>query len=84
MTHPAGSSPQTITATSRRTVGWSAVALQPLLHLCEHKGSPYYSMARLWDDGILKLTDTRQALALGITTSLNALIPEMKMGVVRM
>jgi acetyl-CoA carboxylase carboxyltransferase component len=57
---------------------------QPTLDKYEREGSPYYSTARLWDDGILRMEDTRAALALGIAMSLNAGIGEMKFGVVRM
>jgi 3-methylcrotonyl-CoA carboxylase beta subunit len=57
---------------------------QPTIDLYEFEGSPYYSTARLWDDGVLKLEDTRAALALGLSAALNAPIPEMKMGVIRM
>jgi len=57
---------------------------QPTIDLYEYEGSPYYSTARLWDDGVLKLEDTRSALALGLSAALNAPIPEMRMGVVRM
>ncbi len=57
---------------------------RPTLETYEYEGSPYYSTARLWDDGIVRLDQTRGALALGLSMSLNAEIPEMKMGVVRM
>jgi acetyl-CoA carboxylase carboxyltransferase component len=50
----------------------------------EAEGSPYYSTARLWDDGILDPLDTRRALALGIAASVNAPIPETPFGVFRM
>jgi acetyl-CoA carboxylase carboxyltransferase component len=50
----------------------------------EREGNPYYSTARLWDDGILDPLDTRRALALGIAASLNAPIPETAFGVFRM
>ena len=33
---------------------------QPTLDKYEHEGSPYYSTARLWDDGIVDPLDTRQ------------------------
>jgi 3-methylcrotonyl-CoA carboxylase beta subunit len=56
----------------------------PLLEKYEREGSPYYSTARLWDDGILDPADTRQALALGISAAYNAPIPEAKFGVFRM
>ena len=50
----------------------------------EHEGSPYYSTARLWDDGIIDPLDTRRVLALGISAALNAPIPETKFGIFRM
>jgi 3-methylcrotonyl-CoA carboxylase beta subunit len=50
----------------------------------EREGNPYYSTARLWDDGIVDPVDTRRVLALGIATSLNAPIPETTFGVFRM
>ena len=50
----------------------------------EDEGNPYYSTARLWDDGILDPLDTRTALALGVSTALNAPIPETSFGVFRM
>jgi acetyl-CoA carboxylase carboxyltransferase component len=50
----------------------------------EAEGNPYYSTARLWDDGILDPRDTRRVLALGIAASLNAPIPETQFGVFRM
>src|SRR5919198_286855 len=50
----------------------------------EEEGNPYYSTARLWDDGILDPLDTRRVLALGIATALNAPIPETTFGVFRM
>jgi acetyl-CoA carboxylase carboxyltransferase component len=57
---------------------------QPIVEKYEHEGSPYYSTARLWDDGILDPADTRQALALGLSAAFNAPIPEPKFGVFRM
>jgi acetyl-CoA carboxylase carboxyltransferase component len=50
----------------------------------EEEGNPYYSTARLWDDGIIDPLDTRRVLALGLTASLNAPIPETTFGVFRM
>jgi acetyl-CoA carboxylase carboxyltransferase component len=57
---------------------------KPILEKYEHEGSPYYSTARLWDDGILDPLETREALALGISMSLNAPIPDYKVGIFRM
>src|SRR5579884_3761372 len=42
----------------------------------EREGSPYFSTARLWDDGIIDPADTRMVLGLGIAASLNAPVPE--------
>jgi acetyl-CoA carboxylase carboxyltransferase component len=50
----------------------------------EAEGNPYYSTARLWDDGIIDPRDTRRVLAMGISASLNAGIPETTFGVFRM
>jgi acetyl-CoA carboxylase carboxyltransferase component len=50
----------------------------------ELEGNPYYSTARMWDDGIIDPLDTRRVLALGIASSLNAPIPETTFGVFRM
>lgn len=50
----------------------------------DHEGSPYYSTARLWDDGIIDPVETRESLALGIAMSLNAPIPDYKVGIFRM
>ncbi len=50
----------------------------------EREGNPYYSTARLWDDGIIDPLDTRRVLALGISAALNAPIPETTFGIFRM
>ena len=50
----------------------------------EAEGNPYYSTARLWDDGIIDPRDTRRVLALGISAALNAPIVESTFGVFRM
>ena len=36
----------------------------------EEEGNPYYSTARLWDDGIIDPLDTRRVLALGLAAAL--------------
>ena len=56
----------------------------PLLEKYEREGSPYYSTARLWDDGILDPAETRQALALGVSAAFNAPISRARFGVFRM
>jgi len=55
----------------------------PILAKYEEEGSPYYSTARLWDDGIIPPADTRAVLALGISAALNGPIPESRFGVFR-
>ena len=56
----------------------------PILDKYETEGSPYYSTARLWDDGILDPAETRTALALGLSAAFNAPIPDAKFGIFRM
>jgi len=56
----------------------------PILAKYEEEGSPYYSSARLWDDGVIAPHDTRAVLALGISAALNAPIPEPRFGIFRM
>jgi acetyl-CoA carboxylase carboxyltransferase component len=60
------------------------VFMQPILDKYEEEGNPYYSTARLWDDGIIDPRDTRTVLALGIAAALNAPIADTPFGVFRM
>jgi 3-methylcrotonyl-CoA carboxylase beta subunit/propionyl-CoA carboxylase len=57
---------------------------RPTREKYELEGSPYYSTARLWDDGVLDPAQTRTALALAISAAYNAPIPETRFGVFRM
>ncbi|XP_004505231.1 methylcrotonoyl-CoA carboxylase beta chain, mitochondrial isoform X1 [Cicer arietinum] len=50
----------------------------------EREGSPYYSTARLWDDGIIDPADTRKIVGLCISASLNRATENTKYGVFRM
>jgi 3-methylcrotonyl-CoA carboxylase beta subunit len=50
----------------------------------EAQGSPYYSSARLWDDGVIDPAQTRDVLGLCISASLNAANEPTKFGVFRM
>jgi len=45
---------------------------QPIRDLYEREGSPYFSTARLWDDGVIAPGDTRRVLGLALSASLNA------------
>jgi acetyl-CoA carboxylase carboxyltransferase component len=56
----------------------------PTLDAYDREGSPYFSTARLWDDGVIDPADTRRVLSLGIAAALNAPIPEPRWGVFRM
>jgi len=56
----------------------------PILASYDAEGSPYYSTARLWDDGVIDPVDTRMVLALGLSAALNAEIPATPFGVFRM
>ena len=57
---------------------------KPILDKYETEGSPYYSTARLWDDGIIDPRDTRDVLGLCLATARNAPMPDNKFGVFRM
>ena len=56
----------------------------PILEKYEREGSPYYSTARLWDDGVIDPLGTRRVLALGISAALNAPIAEPGFSLFRM
>ena len=56
----------------------------PIKEQYEVQGHPYFATARLWDDGVIDPADTRRVLALGLSASLNAPIPETKFGLFRM
>ncbi|MHB0764072.1 carboxyl transferase domain-containing protein [Stutzerimonas sp. NM35] len=57
---------------------------QPILEQYEHQGHPYYSSARLWDDGVIDPAQTRDVLGLALSASLNAPIEPTRFGVFRM
>jgi 3-methylcrotonyl-CoA carboxylase beta subunit/propionyl-CoA carboxylase len=57
---------------------------KPILDKYELEGSPYYSTARLWDDGILDPAQTRSTLALALSAAFNAPVPRAKFGIFRM
>ncbi|HYU19899.1 MAG TPA: carboxyl transferase domain-containing protein [Chloroflexota bacterium] len=61
-----------------------AAFMAPTLEKYEAEGNPYYSTARLWDDGILDPVETRMVLGLGISAALNAPIPSTTFGIFRM
>ncbi len=67
------------------TAEQEAAIKQPILDQFAHQSHPYYASARLWDDGVIDPADTRRVLALAISASLNAPIPDSpRFGVFRM
>jgi len=56
----------------------------PILETYEQEGHPFYSSARLWDDGIIDPADTRLTLALGLSAAANAPVGATNYGVFRM
>jgi acetyl-CoA carboxylase carboxyltransferase component len=56
----------------------------PILQKYEREGSPYYSTARLWDDGVIDPLDTRRVIALGLEAAAYAPAKATHFGVFRM
>jgi 3-methylcrotonyl-CoA carboxylase beta subunit len=56
----------------------------PIRSRYEEEGSPYFSTARLWDDGVIDPRDTRRVVALSLAAALHAPIEETRFGVFRM
>lgn len=61
-----------------------AAIVDPIIAKYETEGSPYYSTARLWDDGIIDPAQSRQVLGLALASTLNAPFPDRTHGVFRM
>ena len=57
---------------------------EPIIETYDREGSPYFSTARLWDDGIIDPVDTRTALGIGLDAAACAPVPDTKFGVFRM
>ncbi|MHA6620628.1 carboxyl transferase domain-containing protein [Pseudonocardia sp. DLS-67] len=70
-------------ATVLATVG-SGVDADAVRAQYEHQGNPYYSTARLWDDGVIDPKDTRTVLGLALSTAANAPLEAPGFGVFRM
>ena len=66
------------------TAEQQAALKQPILDQYERQGHPYYSSARLWDDGVIDPAQTRDILALALSAALNAPIEPTTFGVFRM
>ncbi|XP_066232747.1 methylcrotonoyl-CoA carboxylase beta chain, mitochondrial isoform X1 [Saccopteryx leptura] len=61
-----------------------AALKEPIIKRFEEEGNPYYSSARLWDDGIIDPADTRLVLGLSLSAALNAPIQKTDFGIFRM
>lgn len=57
---------------------------RPILDKYEEESSPYYSTARLWDDGIIKPEDTRKVLGLSLAVAIQEGSKDSRFGVFRM
>jgi len=86
-----GEQAASVLATVRRDqVGdeWSAedeeAFKEPIRAQYEEQGNPYYSTARLWDDGVIDPMDTRQVLGLALSTAANAPLDPVSYGIFRM
>ena len=56
----------------------------PIREQYETQGSPYYSTARLWDDGVIDPADTRRVLGMGLAIAAHAPVPAPNYGIFRM
>lgn len=72
----------------RRGETWSAAQEEafktPIIKTYEQQGHPYFASARLWDDGVIDPTQTRDVIALGLSAALNKPIEETRFGIFRM
>ena len=57
---------------------------RPIIDKYEEEGSPYYSTARLWDDGIIDPKDTRDVVGLGLAAAMSVPVSGSRWGVFRM
>ncbi len=89
-----GEQAATVLATVRRDgieargESWSAeeeaAFTQPIREQYEHQGHPYYSTARLWDDGVIDPADTRMVLGLALAACANSPVDDPSYGIFRM
>ncbi|MFC5181321.1 carboxyl transferase domain-containing protein [Actinomadura harenae] len=86
-----GEQAASVLATVRRDQlgdAWSAedeeLFKAPIREQYEDQGNPYYSTARLWDDGVIDPRDTRRVLGLALSAAANAPLEPVGYGVFRM
>ncbi|MFI7482098.1 carboxyl transferase domain-containing protein [Kocuria sp. M1R5S2] len=58
--------------------------MAPVRERYEEQGSPWYSTARLWDDGVIAPSDTREVLGLALEVCSRVPLPETAFGLFRM
>jgi len=72
----------------RKGQSWSAEEearfRKPIADTYEHQGHPYYASARLWDDGVIDPAETREVVALSLSSTLNRPAKPSRFGVFRM
>ncbi len=66
------------------TAGQEEAFKAPIRAQYEDQGNPYYSTARLWDDGVIDPADTRTVLGLALSAAGNAPVEPVSYGVFRM
>jgi 3-methylcrotonyl-CoA carboxylase beta subunit len=57
---------------------------RPVREQYERQGSPYYSTARIWDDGVIDPRDTRRVLGLALSACVGAPLERAGYGIFRM
>lgn len=56
----------------------------PIIEQFDQEGSPYFSTARIWDDGVIDPKDSRKILGLSLAAALNNKINKTEFGIFRM
>ncbi len=72
------------TVKGEMTANEKAAFEAPILEKYEREGNPYYSTARLWDDGIIDPLDTRRVIAMGLDAAAHAPQSQTTFGIFRM
>jgi 3-methylcrotonyl-CoA carboxylase beta subunit len=79
-----GEQAATVLASVRRRDGSEVASAERIRDQYEHQGNPYYSTARLWDDGVIDPADTRMVLGLALSACANAPLEASRFGLFRM
>jgi 3-methylcrotonyl-CoA carboxylase beta subunit len=79
-----GEQAATVLASVRRRDGSEGASAERIRDQYEQQGNPYYSTARLWDDGVIDPADTRMVLGLALSACANAPLEASRFGLFRM